>query len=923
MSHAIAYAFGPFVLQPEERLLLDEGKPVRIGARAFDLLSVLVRSGGDILSKEDLLRRVWGTTVVDDGSVRVHIAALRKALGDDATRQAYIANVPLRGYRFVAPVQTRAPERPGSAPSSPPVTPAHEDVTRALSTRLVGRDDTIAAIVARLGEHRLVTLVGPGGMGKTRVALAVADRLRASPLDVCFVDLSPLPDPALEPSAVAASLGVPILSGDAAAHLLAQLLGRSLLIVLDNCEQVVGVVAELAELLLRRLPGVRLLATSREPLGAQGEWVQRLQGLGTPWRDDPLSLTEALGYPAVQLLVEHVCASVDAYELAEPDLDAVVRICRAMDGIPLALELAATHVPSFGLHQLADLLSERVNLLTRGRRTAVARHQTLHAALDWSHELLDDRERAVLRRLSAFRGSFSIHAAAALCECPRIDQDAAADALVQLVNKSMVAMEGASTHGIPGYRLLETTRGYAQMRLAESGEARHVAQRHAQVLCDTLNGPSGWGGIDDVRAAMDWAYSPDGDEPLGLKLTLASAHLWFKLGLLKEFRDRLDTAELALSRQQPDPPRDLQLALLRGHAYLQTLGPTAIGEQAFERATALARRSGQAEDLLSALWSLYSDRMVRGDYLAMLALAREFGAACDATADSEPRFTHHRMMALSLHMAAEHAEALAHAEQARRVPLARPPYRHGSAYQVDHLTSTMVPMARTLWIQGRVDEAADMITHAVDRATELDHGFSTTYMLALAACPIALWNGDDARAREHVRQLKDSAARHMLEFWLEAGRMYEHVLAWWPGGPDEGAPPWLDRFARHGGRADLLATFAVPLLHPHALQRMEANSNPWCAAELRRAHAEREWRAQRLDAPQAARTLQDIVALARGQGAVSWELRATLTLAQCLHAAGRTAEAIDRIEDVMSRLRQGLGHREPRRAERLLKQLRH
>lgn len=922
-----AYAFGPYLLHPAERLLLNGDTPVRLGARAFDILCVLIRSGGKMLSKEELLNSVWGSTVVDDGNVRVHIAALRKALGDDATRQTYIASAPVLGYRFVAPVQARTPEGSPAASSSPaavhpPTAPARDDSLRGVSTRLHGRDDAIATIASLLDEHRLVTVVGPGGMGKTSVALAVAARLnRSLPHGACFVDLSSLVEPALVPSALAAALGVPLLSGDAVPRIVSHLDGRSLLIVIDNCEHVVTAVADLVERLLRRLPQVRLLATSREPLGAQGEWIQRLKGLETPWQDAPLSAADALAFPSVQMLVEHIAASVDTFELAETDVDAAVRICRAMDGIPLALELVATRVPSFGLQQLARLLTERVSLLGHGRRTSVARHQTLHAALDWSHALLEGRERAVLRRLAMFRGEFTIQAAAALCECPEIDAGVAAECLVQLVNKSLVAMDGATARGTPGYRLLETTRDFAQARLTESGEAAAVARRHAQVVCDALDAATGRQGIDDVRAAMDWAFSPGADLSLGIRLTLASAPLWFALGLLSEFRDRLDQAEHARTLLAPDPARDLQLALVTGHAYMQTLGPTPTSGQCFERAAVLARQVGDATDRLNTLWSLYSDRMVRGDYAGMLDLAREFGATCEASGEDDALPTHHRMMAMSQHMTGDHAEALAHAVLARQAPLARAPFLDGTAYQVDHLTSTMVPMARVLWIQGRTDEAAAVIAEAVDRATAMDLGYSASYMLALAACPIALWNGDRAQAQLHTRLLNDFATRHTLPFWQESAAMYENVLAWAPDDATGATPDWLERFSKHGGRADLLGTFAPGLLSDHALRRMQSGHTPWCAVELRRSETEREWRATRLATTQAAETLLDIATLARRQGAVSWELRATLTLAECLHALHRTAEAVVRLETLMARLPPGRAQGDAMRATRLLASL--
>lgn len=912
------YTFGPFRLHPAARRLSHGDRPVRVGARAFDLLHALVAQAGEPLSKAQLLAQVWRDAVVDDGSIRVHMAALRKALGDAAAAPTYIANLPQRGYCFVAPVAVRAVEDPipPPAPDSAPA-PAASPLAP-----LVGRDDAIAAVVDRLGRQRLVTLVGPGGIGKTSVATAVVQRLAGRfPDGVRFVDLSTLSDPALAISTLAAALGVPVLGADALGRIVAQLQGRVLLLVLDNCEQIVDAAAALAESLLRRAPGVTLLATSREPLRAQGEWVQRLNRLAAPAGDTGWRAADVLAYPAVQLLVDRVAANVDGFALVDGQADAAVRICRTLDGIPLAIELAAAQAASFGLPHLADLLADRISLLSQGRRSVLARHQTLGATLDWSHGLLDDAERAVLRRLSIFRGPFAIADAIAMGQCPRIDADLAADCVVGLVHKSLVALDGGDDDG-PVYRLLDTTRGYAQQRLADSGEWAGIARRHAERVTVQLRDAEVRLGpppvrIDDVRAALDWAVRTNADPALGVALTVASAGLWFGLGLVDEYRDRLDEADGVRQRLPADTTRDLHLSLARGHAWLHTRGPTEVSDAALSHALAGAQRMGRPEDRLSALWSLYTERMVRGDYAATLALARQFGDVVDEAGAAPPRSTHHRMMAMSLHMNGEHAPALAHAHHALQAPEVRVPYLHGTAYQVDHRASAMAPMARILWIQGLADDAADVVEEAVDRATRLDHGFSSTFTLALAGCPIALWRGDLETAHRYVALLQGCAARHTLTFWQIWGRMYGDVLAWWP---HRGITPpdFVATYAVHAGRCDMLGTLATALLHPHALERVDAGRNPWCAVELRRAALERAWRAGADDPAITGKRLRGCVDDAVAQGARSWALRAAITLGEWLHAQGRTSEALDLLGDALAQVPQGHASHDPLRARALL-----
>ena len=543
MPPAPESTFGPFCLLTASRQLLRDGQPVRLGARAFDLLQVLVEAGGEPVSKEALLARVWGTTVVDEGSIRVHVAALRKALGDDAQRPRYIASVPQRGYAFAAPVAVvgatdAPPPRPEPAPAG------------GAPVRLGGRDDAITAITGLFERERLVTLVGTGGIGKTRVAREVAHRLAPHRHHgTCFVDLSAVTDPGALAATVAAALGLCTAHDDPLGRVLLHLQGRDVLLVLDNCEQVVDAAAALAEVLLRRAAGVAVLCTSREALRAQGEWIHRLAGLAMP--DDPAAhprwtARAALAFPAVQLLVDRVQATLADFVLHDSDAPAALRICRTLDGIPLAIELAAAHVPSFGMGDLATLLAGRLTLLAHGRRTVLARHQTLRAALDWSHDLLDPAEQAVLRRLAVFRGPFPIEAAAQVCACPRIDPATAADRLVTLVNKSMVTLDAGPGHGPPRYRLLETTRRYALEKLADSGERAWLAARHARRVHDALtaaphlpDAPSSLVPLDDVRAALDWSLTPGADPALGEALAVASAPLWAAQGLAGEHQDRL------------------------------------------------------------------------------------------------------------------------------------------------------------------------------------------------------------------------------------------------------------------------------------------------------------------------------------------------------------------------------------------------
>jgi DNA-binding winged helix-turn-helix (wHTH) protein len=370
------------VLNRAQKQLLHNDEAVRLGSRAFDLLDALVERAGTVLSRAELEAHVWPRSVVEETSLRVHMSALRKALGDGLDGVRYIANVPGRGYSFVGDVKAL-----GAPPAGHSVAIDHNLPTRL--TREIGRQAIIAEVTCRLGQWRLVSIVGSGGMGKTTVALAVAERvLQSYPDGVFFVDLAALSEPAHVPQCLATALGLLLPPGDVAAGLCACLRGRHVLLVLDNCEHVVDAIATLAERMLEAAPRLSLIATSREPLAVAGEWVSRIGGLAAPLADSAPTLAEAMAFPAVQLFVERSLANADANLMSDANCALITHLCRRLDGMPLAIELAAGCMDSLGPRGLAERLDQMFELLTRGRRSALPRQHTLQALLDWSHRLL-------------------------------------------------------------------------------------------------------------------------------------------------------------------------------------------------------------------------------------------------------------------------------------------------------------------------------------------------------------------------------------------------------------------------------------------------------------------------------------------------------------------------------------------------------
>jgi predicted ATPase/DNA-binding winged helix-turn-helix (wHTH) protein len=472
-----ARSFGPFQLLPAQRLLLEDDKPVRLGSRALDILIALTERAGQVVGKNELVARVWPNTFVEESNLRFQVGALRRTLGDGHGGNRYLATIPGRGYSFVAPLgeaEDLARSRPEAAASNR----LHN--LPGLLTRLIGRADTVSNLVSQLPRQRFMTIVGPGGIGKTSVALATAERLLgAYENGTWLIDLAPLGEARLVPTVVATALGLGHRSENPLPGLIASLKDKKMLLVLDNCEHVIDAAATLAVSILKGAREVHILATSREPLRAEGEWVMRLPALKVPPVSASPTAAEALAYSAIQLFNERVAAAIDGFVLSDAEVAAVLEICRRLDGMPLALELAAAQVAVFGINGLAALLDDRLAVLNRGWRTAVPRHQSLRAAIDWSYDLLPAIEQTVFRRLGLFQGSFTAESAAGVAADERITAADVIESVASLAGKSLIAADVGSD--VTYYRLLETTRRYALDKLAQSGEAEQTTRRHAEL----------------------------------------------------------------------------------------------------------------------------------------------------------------------------------------------------------------------------------------------------------------------------------------------------------------------------------------------------------------------------------------------------------------------------------------------------------
>ncbi|WP_431052522.1 ATP-binding protein [Roseateles sp. L2-2] len=927
-------AFGRFVLDRASKQLLENGKALRLGGRAFDLLCALAERSGEVLSRSELESRVWPHTIVEETSLRVHISALRKALGDGVAGARYIANVPGRGYSFVVPVlAVDAPQTVQSAQSARaaalqadaptlPVAPPPARRMHNLPARLshaIGRSSVTRALQERLSTHRLVSIVGPGGMGKTTVALAVAEsQLAQFPDGVWFVDLAPLSDPARVPLALASALNVSVSAGDPWAGLREPLRDSRMLIVLDNCEHVIEGAAALSERVLREAPRIHILATSREALDAESEWVHRLAALESPVQEEPPSLEQARTFAAVQLFVERASANSDDFVLDEANLEVVCHLCRQLDGMPLAIELAAARIDSLGLHGLAARLDVMFTLLTRGRRTALPRHRTLQALLDWSHDLLTDGERVVLRRLSIFRSSFTLDSAAAVLASEDLTPEAVVDGVLGLTSKSLLAVEVDGDTVL--HRLLYTTRTYAAGKLTCGGEARRLAAAHAAHFRDVLQQVlperdmlpidewlQRYGRMmDDVRAGMDWAFSPDGNALLGVQLTVAAMDLVYELGLVDEFRGWVDLAMEAVDTLQPPQP-GLELRLCSARSFLgsSTKGRNFAYGAHVERTLGLSAKLDSAAQSIEAMFSLCANAFGAGDYREVGEVARRIRHFAPEPDEPAAVLLSDRFLALSHHYLGEHEVAKPLAERVLHYPA-------GNAYRqyIGHIpraVSMRILQARTLWMQGACDRAVERAAEAEAHAA-CTNPLALSQALAMATIPIALWRGENQRAGALLYRLRRHVDRHSQAYWQSWARSYEKVLA----ARASGKPlrPGIELGPIESlsglGELDMVGTLVESAVSTFGVERASSGRVGWCAPEILRAHTENGLRGGPQRVVDAEAKLTRALEIARAQNALSWELRSATSLARLWRDQGRRRHAHELLYGVYQRFDEGL-----------------
>jgi predicted ATPase/DNA-binding winged helix-turn-helix (wHTH) protein len=907
-----ALAFGPFRLFRRAKLLTESGRPVRIGSRALEILTTLVEQGGRVVSKNELISRVWSSTVVEETNLRVNLHGLRKILGDGRGGARYIVNVAGRGYQFVAPVTTV-----NAAPRRAPIMQRGIAPLPGRATRAVGRDDVIQDLFRESAHKRLITILGPGGIGKSTVALALAERLAEDGMQsVCFVDLTAVDDPTMVPTVIAGALGLSLMTDNPIAGLISYLQDVRLTLVIDNCEHVIGDAATVTERILVGAPLIRVVATSREPLMIEGERLFQLAPLRTPDEVQGLTSTTALSYSAVQLFVERALGGEDGFELTDGNAAPIATICQRLDGLPLAIELVAARANLLDIHRLWASVDEELFLQTPARRDSRSRHRSLQAALDWSYRNLRAFEQLTLRRLSSFRGLFTLQAAYAVLGL-EVGEGDVREAVTSLVSKSLLMTDvgGPSLR----FRLLYTTRTYAIGKLTTIEERGEALRQHAIYHRDLLESSlSEWGSltrhewqerfgelIEDVRAALEWAFSPAGDLKIGATLMAASIPYGFPLLPATEFKRR---AAIALQQLSDDDlarrpwAQRLHLTLA---AFLYHTG--ASREEALaniDRAVALATMTGTLHYRLEPMASRVAHTILSADYPDAVRRVCEVIEVAKQAEEPMGQLLADRIAAQALHFNGDlrQSKKLAAAvlgHPGSGFPLA---YDFGDLY-VDRRVSMRIILARNLWLEGFGDQAAHVAADAVELAGDDSNPNTIIQSLALAACPIAFWRGDLSQASLFTERLVYEARRFSFERWLLLARFFEAALARLRTPDSDSLGRFVDpmRYASILHR-ELLGTIIPDWVDQELIDRAVLGSGGWCRAELLRVQGLRMIKG---NSAEGETILWNALESARNQGALSWELRCAVSLAKCGLDRRGTAERLGGLSEVYNKFTEG------------------
>ncbi|MFM0439898.1 winged helix-turn-helix domain-containing protein [Paraburkholderia strydomiana] len=907
---------GRFQIDLELRTLWRDGERVPLGSRAFEILAMVVKAGGRLVTKDELMDAVWPDTIVEENNIQVHLSALRKILGAD---RDLILTVPGRGYQLVQrhrAASTATPPMPAPAgrPLPPPRTP------------LVGRDAAIAQIRSMLEHTRVLTLAGAGGIGKTSLAIEAARHAAADFAEpVWFVELATLGTRDEVLAATAQGCGLPVEHGTPGLAQIALVLAdQRRLLVLDNAEHVVEHVAEMVEALVAANANLRVLVTSREPLRIMAEAILRVEPLDVP---QPGCLdAQILQQSAVSLFLLRANSLQREVAADSAELRLVGEICRRLDGIPLALELAAARVVTLGVVGVHQRLDDRMAILAGGYRTALPRHQTLRATFDWSFALLDSDSQALFRRTAVFGGVFSFEAMCAVaCDASLTVADAIS-AISELLAKSLVNVEFDGP--VARYRLLESTRAYALEKLQAEGERQDMALRHARYLsqCFMAHTAQTVGGnadsaaalrhtFDDARTADDWAFSADGDVHLGIELASNLTGALLDNGMIAECCERASRAVDALDTLPAgsvDALGEMRVRAALASALPHVRGAVSTSEQLWRNVLTLATEHGDAAFQARSLWGLWTTMISSGNIHESMQFAKRLRQLAHARANPWQETLADQIVAISLHCLGRHAEAKAELLRTRdRFAELEYSGQRDNTIAVHPLVYCNGTLARIAWLEGHCGEAMKLVDTLVGLVRPDIMEPLLTHTLGASAAPLALMCGDLKRGAVYLEIMRSQAALHGLDVWRDYCNClcaYRDIL----GGDQQRGIALLETslnaLIERGFRRLItlfISAYAEALVAAGRIDeasRRLTDTLQFCEANGEMVFAPELWRVLGV-AAHAQRKLADAescfvkaIDIARSQGARMWELRASLAQAGLRQEDGRAPEALQMLE---------------------------
>lgn len=933
--------FGPYNLRVRERLLIRDGAPVELGARALDILTLLVSRPNEIISKKKLLSHVWPDVTVEEGSLRFHMASLRKALGDGKDGARYITTLAGRGYCFVAPVTRSRDAVDGAKPVAAEF--PHANLPGRIM-HMVGREEDILNISTHVMAAHFVSIVGSGGVGKTTVAIAVGHHLFDSFAGVVLlVDLGTLRYPGLVATTVASELGLSVQSEDAAPAVVAYLRSKRMLLILDTCEHLIDAVAALASQIYAKAPDVHILATSREVLQVHGEHVYRLDTLACP-PDDPEAMNGAAQtFPAPRLFIERAAASGARLDLSDTDVAIVVRICRKLDGVALAIELAARRVETYGLQETETLLDQRL-LLLPGHRGSTPRQRTLQATLDWSYQLLSELERTVLRRLAVFCGHFTLDAALAVATGNDIDQAQVFGAIDSLVAKSMIVTRPLGA--MMRYRLLDTTRAYVLDVAIDDAEATRLAVRHATYYGQWLEqsgsewqtlstGPERsphFAALNNARSALEWCFGEHRNVELGIKLAAAAAPVFLAMSLLPECYRWSQRAIAELDDSNRGGLEEMQLQAGLGIASLHIHGPSEAAHAALNRGLAIAEARGNVLKQVATLHTLVMFCARQAEFKIALEHAKRARAV--ALTVEEPKATALAQSAVgrALHFVGDHNSARLELEAA---------LKDCSSTQLTYLgiddrMLIALGLVRTLWAQGLPVQAIERARQAVDHAKLSSNPASLALTLSWIPA-ISILVGDLRSAEQQADWLIPHAESNSLGPYLHIGHAYKATLAICSGNAKTGVETLQNCLKRLSAahyeihntkfKIDLVQGLVAigrveeaMALIDETIRRIEENGELCLLPEALRVKGG-ALLVSPVSRDKAEACFIESLDCSRRQGARGWELRTAIDLARLLATRGEPKEARKLLHPVLEQFTEGKETTDLQSAARLLAEL--